>query len=509
MRVPDFAILPLFHEQASEQIGGSDMAKRDSNGASARGVGVPKFNQEMLAATIAALAAITLVWTFSQPEFPVPVLIAAGAVFTVSIVIVIRLMMDPDSVRALQSDAMLQLASSMIDAMGDGPTEEASQEVCELLLPNTSAVAVALTDRDIVLGYAGYQEAHNPAGIAIRTQATRDCIASGTTLVLLSPEEIGLPVPADNSRIKAAIVEPLVVGGRVEGTLKFYYRNARQITETQRSIAHGFAQLLATQMAAVEMETQRKLATSMELKMLQTQINPHFLFNTINTIASFIRTDPAKARELLREFAVFYRRTLEDSTERISLARELDQVQRYFNFELARFGADRVAFEVDASPALLDLMVPPFLVQPLVENAIKHAMPTEGKLTISVSAEVDGDDVVIVVSDNGVGMSEETCANITQVESSTGLGIAVKNVHDRMIGFFGPDAQMVYTSELGVGTQVTLRCPGCARPAEEPMAAPEPVHAQDSEEAAAAAAAAAKNEATIAELTELVAQVSE
>ena len=104
------------------------MAKRESGTVSTRGIGVPKFNQEMLAATIAALAGITLVWTFSQPEFPVPVLIAAGAVFTVSIVMVIRLMMDPDSVRALQSDAMLQLASSMIDAMGDGLTEEASQE---------------------------------------------------------------------------------------------------------------------------------------------------------------------------------------------------------------------------------------------------------------------------------------------------------------------------------------------------------------------------------------------
>lgn len=339
------------------------MAKRESGTVSTRGIGVPKFNQEMLAATIAALAGITLVWTFSQPEFPVPVLIAAGAVFTVSIVMVIRLMMDPDSVRALQSDAMLQLASSMIDAMGDGLTEEASQEVCELLLPNTSAIAVALTNCESVLGYAGYQEAHNPAGIAIRTSATHECIRRGKTLVLLTPEEIGLPAPIEQNRIKAAIVEPLFVGGRVEGTLKFYYRDPRKITETQRSIAHGFAQLLATQMAAVEMETQRKLAASMELKMLQTQINPHFLFNTINTIASFIRTDPMKARTLLREFAVFYRRTLEDSTERISLARELDQVQRYFNFELARFGDARLAFEVNASPALLDMMVPPFLVQ--------------------------------------------------------------------------------------------------------------------------------------------------
>ena len=147
------------------------------------------------------------------------------------------------------------------------------------------------------------------------------------------------------------------------------------------------------------------------------------------------------------------------------------------------------------------MMVPPFLVQPLVENAIKHAMPSEGKLTITVKADADGDDVVIVVSDDGVGMSEETCANITQVESSTGLGIAVKNVHDRMIGFFGPDAQMVYTSVLGEGTQVTLRCPGCAKASAGAPAA--------AEGAAQSAEKTARNNATVAELAELVAQVSE
>ncbi len=163
-----------------------------------------------------------------------------------------------------------------------------------------------------------------------------------------------------------------------------------------------------------------------QMQALQMQINPHFLFNTINTIASFIRTDPMKARTLLREFAVFYRRTLEDSTERISLARELDQVQRYFNFELARFGDARLAFEVDASPALLDMMVPPFLVQPLVENAIKHAMPSEGKLTITVKADADGDDVVIVVSDDGVGMSEESDCVVVVVSEETGaIALAV------------------------------------------------------------------------------------
>ena len=155
------------------------MAKRESGTVSTRGIGVPKFNQEMLAATIAALAGITLVWTFSQPEFPVPVLIAAGAVFTVSIVMVIRLMMDPDSVRALQSDAMLQLASSMIDAMGDGLTEEPPKR-CASFCFRTPRPSRSPSPTASVLGYAGYQgRPTTRRGIAIRTSATHECIRRG------------------------------------------------------------------------------------------------------------------------------------------------------------------------------------------------------------------------------------------------------------------------------------------------------------------------------------------
>ncbi|WP_172136474.1 histidine kinase [Adlercreutzia sp. ZJ473] len=418
------------------------------------------FNLEMLALTIAALAALVMVGALMSPTVSVPTIIVAGVIFTLSLVIVMRLLNDPDSVRAHQSDAMLQLSSATLDLMQEGLNHRSAQDICELLLPNTAAIAVAITDKEKILGYAGFQEADNPAGADIRTQATHDTIADGVARVLYSAEEIGFPEGA--STIKAAIIVPLRVGSNVEGTLKFYYRSAKKITETQKSIAQGFGRLLSTQMAAAEMENQRKLATSMELKMLQSQINPHFLFNTINTIASLIRTDPMKARTLLREFAVFYRRTLEDSSERIMLSREIEQTMRYFSFEVARFGEDRVGLCVGAGPELQDMMVPPFILQPLVENAVRHAMPSEGKLIISILAEVDGDDVVVSVSDDGVGMDEQTCNNIMHPESSTGMGIAVKNVHDRMKGFFGERADMRVESELGRGTTVTLRFPDCA-----------------------------------------------
>ena len=412
------------------------------------------FTLEMLMSVLVALAGLVIIWNLVTPEANVLVLFIAGVVFTLAITVLIRLLMDPDSVRARQSNAVLQLASQTLEAMGEGLDAKSSQRICSLLLPSTAAIAVAITDDHSILGYAGYEESHNPTGAIIRTQATYATLADGKTRVLFTPEEIGFPNGAHG--INAAIIVPLAVGKDVKGTLKFYYRSANHISETQKSIAVGFGQLLSTQMAASALEEQTALATKMELKMLQSQINPHFLFNTINTIASLTRTDPAQARTLLREFAKFYRSTLEDSRDLIEFQREVEQTQRYFMFELARFGEDRLELICDIQPEVNEMMVPPFLLQPLVENAVRHAMPSEGKLTIRVTGMRTGDDVIVSVIDDGNGMTQEACQNILHPSSTQGMGIAVGNVHDRICGYFGPGTRLEAESELGKGTTVRL-----------------------------------------------------
>ncbi|MEG0323897.1 MAG: histidine kinase [Raoultibacter sp.] len=411
------------------------------------------FTLEMLMFTFVVLSGLILLWAIVWPNQNIGIMVGAGIVFTFSLVMVIRLLMDPDSVRARQSDAMLKLASQTLACMKAGLNEVSAQKVCRLLLPSTGAIAIAITDKDQILGYAGLEQERNPTGSEIRTHATHATLTDGSMRILLSTEDIGFPT---ETSIKAAIIVPLAMGGHVEGTLKFYYRKPRHISETQKSMAEGFGKLLSTQMAAAALEQQTKLATSMELKALQSQINPHFLFNTINTIASLIRTNPEKARILLREFAVFYRRTLEDSAELILFARELEQTLRYFSFEVARFGEDRVSIDVDVEPEVEDMMIPPFLIQPLVENAVRHAMPSEGLLEIEVTGVCEGNDVLVCVSDNGVGMTDEARMNILHPQSSKGLGIAVKNVNDRIRGYFGPGTHMEIESELGAGTKVTL-----------------------------------------------------
>lgn len=408
----------------------------------------------MLLIIFALVSGAVLVWMAFEERSPIALNLATGLAFTLAVVGFIWILVDPDTHAARQSDELLKLASHMLDCAKDGLTYEAAQQICASLLPATSAMAIALTDREVVLGYAGYNAENNESGRAIRTTATRETLEDGKPRILHRTDDIGLPM--SSARINGAVIQPLYIGSNIVGTMKFYYRSGSQITQTQESIAHGLAELLSTQMAAAALEEQEKLTTSMELKALQAQINPHFLFNTINTIASFIRTDPNEARRLLREFAVFYRSTLEDASDLIPLDRELKQVERYFMFEVARFGEERLQLDVDVDPEIRELYVPSFMIQPLVENAVKHAMRAEGKLTVSITGAIEDDNIVLVVSDDGAGMTEETVANMMNKASTTGLGIAVKNVQDRIHGYFGPDSRMEVTSKVGEGTVVSI-----------------------------------------------------
>ena len=409
---------------------------------------------EVVLVILAVASGGILLWSLVTPGSNAVLLVSAGVIFTLSLVVILRLALDPDTVRASQTDNVLGLASQTLAAMLDGLDNTSAQQICSLLLPATSACAVAITSTEVILGYSGAQQEDSRNGGPIRTAATHATLKDGKTRILMTPEEIGFPT--GSNVIKAAIIVPLTVSGRPQGTLKFYYRSPRRINETQISVAEGFGELLSTQMAAMALEQQTKFATSMELKALQSQINPHFLFNTINTIASFIRTDPAKARQLLREFAVFYRRTLEDSSDLILLDREIEQTSRYFTFEVARFGEERLEMNADVDEDLDGVYVPAFMIQPLVENAVRHAMPSEGKLTITVRARRSEDDVIIDVIDDGTGMTEEARQNILHPDSSTGLGIAVKNINDRIRSYYGLESRMDIETELGSGTTVTL-----------------------------------------------------
>ena len=202
------------------------------------------------------------------------------------------------------------------------------------------------------------------------------------------------------------------------------------------------------------------------MRALQAQINPHFLFNTLNTIASFTRTDPLRARELLREFSSFYRATLDNSGSLIPVSREVAQTKRYLTFEKARFGEDRVLATFDVSGDVEDTLVPAFVIQPIVENAVRHGMGDDDALRIDVTVHQDGEDAILIaVADNGVGMDEGTAARLFDERSARpdanspqggGAGVAMHNISERIHRFYGPHSYTRVESAPGKGTKVLL-----------------------------------------------------
>lgn len=406
----------------------------------------------LFASTVLAVIASWMIITSAAPNWVLATALAGLALIAVGSVVA-RWVSRPDHLKAMQSHRILEIANASIGHLRMGLNEASAGEVCRIALAQTEAAAVAITDTECVLGFAGLGEDHHTVGGPIMTRGTREALESNEHRILGNRAEIGCP--QRGCLLKAAIVVPLEMRDVPVGTLKFYYTHPRLLNETQIAMAEGLARLLSTQLELSELERQTELACRMELKALQAQIHPHFLFNTINTIAMFIRTDPEKARELLRDFARFYRRTLEATEDLVPLEQEMEYVRTYLSFELARFG-ERLEVSEAVDHGLRELLVPAFAIQPIVENAVQHGMKAADVLHISITARWVGDRIEIEIVDDGAGISPADIGRVLEPGFGKGLGIALKNVDDRIKGHYGPGSGLKVESSKDVGTRVLL-----------------------------------------------------
>ncbi len=195
-----------------------------------------------------------------------------------------------------------------------------------------------------------------------------------------------------------------------------------------------------------------------ELRALRAQISPHFVYNSLTAIASFVRTDPDRARDLLIEFADFTRYAFRRGGEFTTLADELTNIERYLVLEKARFG-ERLDVRLRVAPEVLPVSIPFLSVQPLVENAVRHGLEgSEGIGHVTLVAEDVGTEALISVEDDGVGSDPEEVRRALSGESgsdSVGLG----NVDSRLRQVFGDDAGLVVETAPGAGTRVSFRVP--------------------------------------------------
>ncbi len=371
----------------------------------------------------------------------------------------------PSMLKDQATENTLKLTTITLDEMRRGFNEDTCQAICDALLPQVQAIGIEITDTEKVLGYAGFEPERHTVGEQIYTEATREVIKHAKMQTFSAiPDDVNSP----NSRrqkspfVPAGVVVPLMIQDNVVGTIKFFYEKRRDINKAQLEIAWGFGQILSMELSAYELDRLAELTAKAEVKALQAQINPHFLFNTLNTIASFVRTDPVKARNLLREFAVFYRQTLENSESKIPIQKEIEQTKRYLTFEYARFGEERLTQQEQISPLCENVHVPAFIIQPLVENAVRHAMREDQPLNIIIMVGTDGPDCLISVIDDGVGMDQKTVDMLLDKQQTTsssdkGCGVALRNVAERIEKFYGAGSGLEIMSKLDEGTCVTLR----------------------------------------------------
>ncbi|GAB3154265.1 histidine kinase [Microbispora hainanensis] len=244
------------------------------------------------------------------------------------------------------------------------------------------------------------------------------------------------------------VVVPLIVEGRAFGALAAY--DTEIGTGLMRTAAE-VGRWMSGQLELAELDASRRRTLEAEARALRAQISPHFVYNSLTTIASFVRTDPERARELLLDFADFIRYALRRAADFTSLADELSCVDRYLLLEQARFG-DRLRFTVQVAPEVLRVDVPFLCLQPLVENAIKHGMPGEVRVVIRDA----GPEAHIWVEDDGVGMDPEHLRAALAEESS---GIGLSNVDLRMRHLYGQDYGLMVETAPGKGTRIRLRIP--------------------------------------------------
>lgn len=335
-----------------------------------------------------------------------------------------------------------------------GLTEDNAGKAARQLRVLLGGTAVAVCDTQDVLVWSGHGEHHREQAMGHAQQV----LTSGDVVVLGRAD---LPCSRTDCDVRAGVAAPLVVEDRVIGVLAAYsYGPSAGLARATEQLATW----VSGQLELGELDRERTRAMEAELRSLRAQISPHFIYNSLGAIASFVRTDPDRARELLLEFADFTRYALRRGGAFTTLADELGNIERYLVLEQARFG-ERLQVNLLIAPEVLPVAVPYLAVQPLVENAVRHGLAgKEGVGTVTITATDLGDLAEISIEDDGVGSDpeevrraldgEETPASTRDTES-VGLG----NVDARLRQVYGDDHGLVVETAPGLGTRVSFRVP--------------------------------------------------
>ncbi|MET0704141.1 MAG: histidine kinase [Mycobacterium sp.] len=385
-------------------------------------------------------------------EFAVALAAVLLAVAVIAGVIVVRTRRVVATPTERAVHATLHTASLAARALREGLTRESAGRAVPHLRELTGTQGVALYDGDAQL--LAQDPPDGPMWTPdLLTRCARAASESidGQRRVLAGSDEPALvaqPLLPDGSGVDGVLV--VVTFGRPgPGMLGAVGEVARYAT---------------SQLELAELDASRARLDRAEVLALRAQISPHFVYNALNTIASFVRTDPDRARELILDFADFTRYSFRAAGPYTLLTDELTNIDRYLTLERARFGA-ALDVRLQVAPEVLNVVVPFLALQPLVENAVRHGLAGRHDGAITLIARDEGADCVITVEDDGVGMDPDVLrsahadALVAESAGDQTAHVGLANVDHRLRAAFGNDYGLVVETSLGAGTKVIMRVP--------------------------------------------------
>lgn len=340
----------------------------------------------------------------------------------------------------------LHIASQAAPALREGLTATASQRSVKHLRSLLGVDALAITDPAGTLAWEGVGERRRD--LAVHHAAAT--LSSGGTVVIGASDAQQV-----SEVLRCGVAAPLSSDDVVIGALVAY--SSGEMGPGMVRAVDEVAAFASGQLDLAELDRTRARTAEAEVRVLRAQISPHFIFNSLTAIASFVRTDPDRARDLLLDFAEFTRYSFRSHGRFTTLAEELHSVEQYLLLEQARFG-DRLTVRLRVDPEVLPVRVPFLCIQPLVENAVRHGIENRGTAgTVTITALDRGGECWISVEDDGQG--NDPAVILRSLSGDPGDHVGLANIDERLRNTFGDDCGLVVETAPDAGTKVTMRIP--------------------------------------------------
>ncbi|WP_164667335.1 LytS/YhcK type 5TM receptor domain-containing protein [Virgibacillus doumboii] len=381
----------------------------------------------------------------------------AIAIFTAMISIVLR---EQENEAAQATKQAFTIAEEALPYLKKDSSREMAAGIANLLYTRLKLAAVSVTDEKEVLAHKGLGEDHHREGDQIITALSHQAIHTKQMQIAYSRAEI--QCRDANCPLEAAIIIPLVDANDVTGLVKFYFKKAQHIRPVELMLAQGLGQLISNQLNSIATEKLKTHVRDAELRNLQAQINPHFLFNTLQLIAALFRKDPEQARHITVNLAHYMRFNIGlVSSSLVHLEKECQHVKAYIEIVQTRFSNQlQILFsEIDG---ISQVFIPPSTIQPLVENSVQHGLKniTSGGM-IKVNIEKKDTFIHVSVSDNGSGFPEDILdkAGNESMTANEDSGAGLYNVNQRLISLLGEQARLHIRNLPSSGSEVYFKIP--------------------------------------------------